>query len=44
MPDHIQSRNDDMHPGKSKSSRFGVSSVVIILALVAVVAVILILT
>ena len=44
MPDHLQSRSDDMHPGKGKSSKFGLSSVLIAISLVVVVAAILILT
>ncbi len=43
MPDHIQSRADDQHPGKAKSG-FGLSSVVIVLVIVGVVAAILMLT
>ena len=43
MPDHLQSRANDQHPGKAKGS-FGVSSVVIILVVVGVVAAILMLT
>lgn len=44
MPDHIQSRTDDMHQGQSKSRLFGLSTVLIIVSLIAVVTAILFLT
>jgi hypothetical protein len=43
MPDHLQSRTDDMHKGKAGKSRFSPSTVAIISILVVVVAGILLL-
>lgn len=44
MPDHLQSRTNDMHDGKAKRSFIRPSTLVIILILVAVIAGILLLT
>ena len=43
MPDHLQSRVTDQHPGKAKTG-FGLGSVLLILLVVGVIAAILLLT
>lgn len=44
MPNHLQSRSDDMHSGKAKTSGIRVSTIIIIGGLVTIVAAILMLT
>lgn len=44
MPNHLQTRSDDMHAGKTKKSFFRPSTIIIIIALLGVVAAIVFLT
>jgi hypothetical protein len=44
MPDHLQSRTDDMHPEASKKSGLRPSSILIVLGLISTIALILWLT
>jgi len=44
MPNHLQSRSDDMHEGKARKSRFSPTTAIIILAIIGVVTAILALT